>query len=74
MATRLQKILWSALCGTALGLSGCYDSDDGDMYGPPPDVETDGDEDASDASDAIEDMISENVAMYGPAPMYGPEP
>jgi hypothetical protein len=75
MANRLQKLLWSVLCGTALGLgaAGCYDSDsqDQDMYGPPPDTATDADDDAE---DVVEDEESEVIGAYGPAPMYGPEP
>jgi hypothetical protein len=69
MATRLQKMFWSILCGTALGLgaTGCYDSDDQDMYGPPPDT-------SSDSDDVVTDEESEVIAAYGPAPMYGPEP
>lgn len=73
MAMRLQKIIWSLLCGSALGLGvvGCHESGEPTAYGPPPDVETDGD---GDVSDAIEDSVSDNVVAYGPAPMYGPEP
>lgn len=79
MASRFEKLVWSILCGTALGLgtTGCYESTDQDMYGPPPDVATDGEEDADEAdvlADTPADAEAENVAMYGPAPMYGPEP
>lgn len=74
MTSRIEKIIWSVVCGTALGLgtAGCYDSDDEVAYGPPPDVSVDGDDDAAD--DAVEDAVEENIAMYGPAPAYGPEP
>ena len=69
MANRLQKILWSVLCGTALGLgpAGCYDSDDQTAYGPPPDSEADsGPSDVTDADDE-----PEMSPLYG-APEYGP--
>ena len=49
MATRLEKLFWSLLCGTAIGLLGCEDTDPPgdvdedeemfttDVYGPPAD-------------------------------------
>ncbi len=66
MATRLEKLLWTVLAGTAIGLAGCYESD------PPKDASEDS---VSDAGDPIEDMEEEEavVDLYG-APMYGPSP
>ncbi len=80
MASRLEKLILGVLCGAAIGLgaTGCYDSDDQDMYGPPPDVSSDSDDEGDIATDILTDapadLDPENVAMYGPAPMYGPEP
>ncbi len=75
MASKLEKLIWSLLAGTALGLgtTGCYDSGDGgDMYGPPPDVSTDSDADAVDTD--APDPESDALVAYGPMPMYGPAP
>ncbi|MBW2262276.1 MAG: hypothetical protein JRG91_09920 [Deltaproteobacteria bacterium] len=68
MATRIHRIVWSVLCGAALGLgsAGCYESD------PPEDASADTDSDAME--DAVEDPGVEWETMYGPAPAYGPEP
>jgi hypothetical protein len=66
MATRIHRMLWSIVCGTALGLgaAGCYDSD------PPQDAQAD-----TDASlpDAAEDTEPEFATAYG-MPEYGPPP
>jgi hypothetical protein len=64
MATRIQKIVWSVLCGTALGLGGCYESD------PPEDASSDT---ASDTVDAAVDTEPEVAPAYG-MPEYGPPP
>ncbi|MBW2262274.1 MAG: hypothetical protein JRG91_09910 [Deltaproteobacteria bacterium] len=63
MATRIEKLLWSVLCGTAIGLAGCYESD------PPKDASEDA---VSDAEDPLGDIEEEEpiVDLYG-APMYG---
>lgn len=74
MATRFEKILWALLCGTALGMgtTGCYESDDQTAYGPPPDVQEDGDDDV-DAADVMDTTEEEPImTAYGPAPEYGP--
>lgn len=62
MATRFDKFLWSILCGTALGLGGCYDSD------PPEDATSDS---VSDTADTVEDTEPEIMPAYG-VPEYGP--
>ena len=66
MATRIHRMLWSIVCGAALGLgaAGCYDSD------PPEDAQAD-----TDASlpDAVEDAEPEVAPAYG-MPEYGPPP
>ncbi|MBW2262277.1 MAG: hypothetical protein JRG91_09925 [Deltaproteobacteria bacterium] len=70
MATRIHRLLWSVLCGTALGLgsAGCYESD------PPEDASADTDSDAvEDAVEAVGDPETEWDTLYG-APAYGPEP
>ena len=64
MATRLEKIFWSVLCGAALGLGGCEDNepreDAGmDVYGPPPDT------DFSDTRDST-DMQELEIVHPGP--------
>jgi hypothetical protein len=69
MANGFSKLIWTVLCGTALGLGGCYDSGDQTAYGPPPDVEEDSDVDAADVVDTVEE---EMMTVYGPAPEYGP--
>ena len=74
---RLEKMILSLICGAAIGLPGCYASDDRNGPGDPPE---DAPVDAAD--DAVEDMI-EDVAeeemppdedMYGPPVdfLYGP--
>ncbi len=74
MATKIERFLWSILCGSALGIgaTGCYDSDQ-TVYGPPPDVSSVEDDDAVDAADVL-DVSEEEPIMtaYGPAPEYGP--
>ena len=73
MASRFQKVIWSILCGTALGLgpAGCYDSGHQTAYGPPPDAEEDSDDgDVADATDVLEEEPI--MTAYGPAPEYGP--
>jgi hypothetical protein len=67
MANRLQNILWSIVCGTALGLgtAACYESDG------PADARADSESDAEDTIDDIEDEESPSVDLYG-APEYGP--
>ena len=70
MATRLQKMLWTILCGSALGIAGCWESDDQTVYGPPPDASADADDDAADAEDLVEEEPI--MTAYGPAPEYGP--
>ena len=67
MATRFERLLWSVLCGAALGIAGCGD-DDGTAYGPPPDTSADSAEDVGD--DAAADPNEEEPYMtdYGPAP------
>jgi hypothetical protein len=64
MATRLNKLLWSILCGTALGLgtAACYDSEG------PKDARADTDEDVE---DVVEDAEPEIMPAYG-VPEYGP--
>ena len=68
MATRIHRIVWSVLCGAALGLGavGCHESE------PPGDASADTSSDA--VEDAVEDPGSELETLYGPAPAYGPEP
>ena len=68
MATRLEKLLWTVLAGTAIGLAGCHDSGDRG----PEDAAADS---VSDAGDPIEDIEEEEGIsdLYG-APMYGPSP
>ncbi len=58
---RLERILWSLVCGSVLALPGCYSSDDGSTE-PPVDVSTD--EDVADV-DAEPLPDSPMVAMYG---------
>jgi hypothetical protein len=73
MANRLRKLVWSVLCGTALGMgAAACGSDEEVMYGPPPDTSVDGDDDAADV--AADEEEEEFMAEYGPAPLYGPEP
>jgi len=78
MPTRLEKLLWSVLAGTAIGLAGCHESGDRG----PEDAAVDSGPDAEDAAeDAVEDaaedpvgdMEEEEVIMdlYGP-PAYVP--
>lgn len=77
MATRFQKILWTILCGGAVGIVGCGESDPGpdaedDMiayYGPPPDYAVDTE---ADTTDTLGDVVEEDVPDEGPAPAYGP--
>ena len=63
MATRLEKLLWTVLAGTAIGLAGCHESGDRG----PEDAAADS---VSDAEDPIEDMFEEEMPMteYGPVP------
>ena len=70
---RLEKMFWAVLCGAALGAAGC--GEDADMYGPPPDSESDGTPDIVDVADdvaeeTIEDVREEDEIMtaYGPLP------
>lgn len=74
---RFEKMILSLICGAALGLPGCYASDDRDgPQDPPPDVEEDA------LEDAVEDMIADvaeeetppDETMYGPPidVLYGP--
>jgi hypothetical protein len=67
MASKIHKVIWSILCGTTLGLGGCYDSDPT----PPEDAQVDNpDDDTTDAADTAEEEVIVN--LYG-APAYGPE-
>ena len=70
---RLEKMILSLICGAAIGLPGCYASDDRDgPLDPPPDAAEDV------AEDVIEDMDEEEEPaddyMYGPPviTLYGP--
>lgn len=67
MATKIHRYIWSIVCGTALGLGGCYGSDPS----PPEDAQADSPSDAYDAADEEEE--GPTPTEYG-APMYGPEP
>ena len=62
MSTRIHKLLWSIVCGTAIGLAGCYESD------PPEDAQADTD---AALPDVVEDMEPEVAPAYG-MPEYGP--
>ncbi len=58
LATKLEKLFWSLLCGTALGLAGCEgepgEDANGDAYGSPYDVPVgDGDSDDMPATDPL---------------------
>ncbi len=62
MAARLEKLLWSVLCGTAIGLTGCYASE------PPEDADADVTDPAdADGLDGIEDIPPETWED----PVYG---
>ena len=69
MATRLEKLFWSILSGTALGIMGCEKNDPGedgmaDAYGPPVDASV---EETADAADVPDDIDTEVPATeYGP--------
>jgi len=65
---RIQKILWSILCGAALGVAGCGD-DSQPEYGAPVDVSADDDVDGDEVQDAV-DVTGEDpgAQYYGPAP------
>jgi len=78
MATRLEKILWSLLAGTAIGLAGCHESGDREAEDAAVDSESDAEDAAEDAledaaEDPVGDMEEEEVIMdlYGP-PAYIP--
>jgi hypothetical protein len=61
MTPSWKKAVWVVLCGTTLGLGGCYESD------PPADVGTD--DDAADTVDTVETPGEDSVVTY-----YGPMP
>lgn len=69
MATRFQKILWSLLCGTALGMGACGEGTEplygAPEYGPPMDTATD---EEADVEDGGVDPEEEEPTMtdYGP--------
>ncbi|MBW2262273.1 MAG: hypothetical protein JRG91_09905 [Deltaproteobacteria bacterium] len=64
MATRLEKLFWSVLCGAAIGIMGCEKNEpreDGmaDAYGPPVDG-------------SVEDLWDDAEDVPSPEPLYGP--
>jgi hypothetical protein len=74
MPTRLEKLLWSVLAGTAIGLAGCHESGDRGPDDAAVDSESDAEDAAEDAAeDPVGDMEEEEVIMdlYGP-PAYVP--
>ena len=64
MATRLQKIILTLLCGTAIGVSRCHKPEVEHPPAPPPDVAADA---GSDAGEAEPGPGPEPIAM----PAYG---
>lgn len=76
MAGRLEKILWSVLCGAALGMAGCDNDREIVAYGPPVDLATDSEEDAEDVLDEVDDPPADPseeeplISYYGPPPDY----
>ena len=70
---RLEKMILSLICGAAIGLPGCYASDDRDGPGdPPPDAAEDVVEDSGE--DDAEEEIPVEETLYGPPVdfLYGP--
>jgi hypothetical protein len=74
MATRLEKLLWTLLAGTAIGLAGCHESGDRGPDDAAVDTGSDAEDPEEDAAeDPVGDMEEEEVIMdlYGP-PAYVP--
>ena len=70
MATRLQKLLFTLVCGSAIGLSRCHAPEVEHPPAPPPDVAADaGTEDEEAIKPPIEALPPEQevIAMYGVA-------
>lgn len=71
MATRLQKLIITLICGAALGVTRCHRPEVENAPGPPPDV-------AADAATAEDEPVpppeAVNLTAYGVAPDPEPEP
>ena len=71
MATRLEKLLWSILCGTAIGLTGCYASDPPEDAGSDADVTDPVDADALDEREESPLVDAYGSPDYYADPLYG---
>ena len=74
MATRLQKLLITLICGTALGVTRCHTPEVENAPGPPPDMAADAGADGDEADGIM--VAPEPVTMpaYGVAPDPKPYP
>ena len=67
MATRFQKLLFTLVCGSAIGLSRCHAPEVEHPPAPPPDVAADaGTEETKPGLEVVPDE-QEVIAMYGVA-------
>ena len=76
MASRLEKIFWSLMCGAALALGACDNNEDlAGAYGPPVDTATDDEDAEDDVLDTAEDLADTaneepTISYYGPMPDF----
>lgn len=81
MATRLQKLILTLMCGTSIGLSRCHKPEVEHPPAPPPDVAADAatDGDSQPGLEPAPGPEQDKIAMYGAplppeqeaVPMYG---